>query len=106
MSSRAEGIDPVSAAILIAAFAVILITGYLIIYNIFQISIVSDIRFYGLLKTVGATKRQLQRLVYRQAFLLCIPGIPLGLLLGAGAGKLLLPLALRIMKDGHTGKPG
>lgn len=106
MSSRAEGIDPVSAAILIAAFAVILITGYLIIYNIFQISIVSDIRFYGLLKTVGATKRQLQRLVYRQAFLLCIPGIPLGLLLGAGAGKLLLPLALRIMKDGHTGETG
>ena len=35
---------------------VILVTGYLIIYNIFQISVISDIRFYGLLKTIGTTK--------------------------------------------------
>ncbi len=33
-------------------------TGYLIIYNIFQISVAGDIRFYGLLKTIGTTPRQ------------------------------------------------
>ena len=31
-------------------------SGYLIIYNIFQISVASDIRFYGRLKTLGTTK--------------------------------------------------
>ena len=33
-----------------AALLLIILTGYLIIYNIFQISVVRDIRFYGLLK--------------------------------------------------------
>ena len=31
-------------------------SGYLIIYNIFQISVAGDIRFYGRLKTLGTTK--------------------------------------------------
>ena len=39
----------------------ILLTGYLIIYNVFQISVAGDIRFYGLLKTIGTTPRQLRR---------------------------------------------
>ena len=34
-----------------------ILTGYLIIYNIFQISVIRDIRFYGLLKTIGTTGR-------------------------------------------------
>lgn len=104
MSSRAESVDPLTAALLCFIFAVILITGYLIIYNIFQISIVGDIRFYGQLKTIGATKRQLRRIVYRQALLLCIPGIPAGLLFGIAAGKLLLPLALRTIQGTETGE--
>ena len=33
----------------------ILLTGYLIIYNVFQISVANDIRFYGLLKTISTT---------------------------------------------------
>lgn len=36
---------------------VIILTGYLIIYNIFLISVANDIRFYGLLKTIGTTRR-------------------------------------------------
>ena len=32
-------------------------SGYLIIYNIFQISVASDIRFYGRLKTLGTIKK-------------------------------------------------
>ena len=36
-------------------------TGYLVIYNIFQISVAGDIRYYGLLKTIGVTPKQLRR---------------------------------------------
>ena len=49
--------DPLMLAILSLVFLAILLTGYLIIYNIFYISVVQDIRFYGLLKTVGTTKK-------------------------------------------------
>ncbi|MFR9251992.1 MAG: ABC transporter permease [Oscillospiraceae bacterium] len=70
-------------------------TGYLIIYNIFQISVAGDIRFYGLLKTIGTTPRQLKRIIRQQALLLCLIGIPAGLLLGYGIGAVLVPVVLR-----------
>lgn len=102
MSSRVEAVDPLMAAILAGAVIVILLTGYLIIYNIFQISVISDIRFYGLLKTIGTTKKQIRRLIRRQAFMLSIAGIPIGLLGGFGVGKLLLPFMLG-MADVYAG---
>ena len=69
-------------------------TGYLIIYNIFQISVLRDIRFYGLLKTIGTTRRQLYIIIGRQAWILSLIGIPLGLCGGFFVGKALLPTLL------------
>lgn len=102
MSSRADSADPVTLSVLFGAVLVILLTGYLIIYNIFQISVVSDIRFYGLLKTIGTTKKQIHRLIRRQAFWLSVIGIPIGLLIGFGVGKLLLPFMFG-MTDSYEG---
>lgn len=99
MGNRAEKMDVSSVLILGAALLVILLTGYLIIYNIFQISIIQDIRFYGLLKTVGATKQQLKRLVRRQAFLLSLAGIPVGLAAGFLVGKVMFPIAMSILNN-------
>ena len=96
MSSRAETADPFTVFVLFGVIIVVLLTGYLIIYNIFQISVISDIRFYGLLKTIGTTKRQLRRLVRRQVFMLSAIGIPIGLAAGFGIGKLMLPFMLRV----------
>ena len=75
--------------------ALILLTGYLIIYNVFQISVAGDIRFYGLLKTIGTTPRQLRRILRNQALLLAAAGIPVGLLLGWLAGCALAPVVVR-----------
>ena len=72
----------------------IVFTGYLIIYNIFQISIVRDIRFYGLLKTIGTTARQLRRIIRRQAFILSVIGILIGLFFGFFSGKALVPMLM------------
>ncbi len=72
----------------------ILLTGYLIIYNIFQISVIRDIRFYGLLKTIGTTGRQIRRIIRRQALILSAVGIPIGLVVGFFIGKALVPLLM------------
>lgn len=53
-----------------------------------------DIRFYGLLKTIGTTPRQLRHIITQEALFLCIIGIPVGLLLGYGIGAVLTPIAL------------
>lgn len=96
-TESSQDMDAFSTIIIIIAFLVIILTGYLIIYNIFRISIVGDIRFYGLLKTIGTTKKQIKYLVMRQALLLSIVGIPLGLILGYGIGNLGMPILLEAM---------
>ena len=66
----------------LCAIAVFLIfTGYLLIYNILYISISRDVQFYGLLKTIGATPKQIKRVVIRQVMRLCLIGIPIGVIL-------------------------
>jgi len=74
--------------------ALVFLAGYLIIYNIFQISVTADIQFYGKLKTLGTTTKQIKKLIYGQANRLCVIGIPLGLLLGWLLGMVLVPVLM------------
>ena len=75
-----------------AMLLLIIFTGYLIIYNVFQISVAGDIRFYGLLKTIGTTPRQLRRIIRLQALALSAAGIPIGLVIGWLIGGQLTPV--------------
>lgn len=86
--------DPITTGILVGVLALIIFTGYLIIFNVFQISVTNDIRFYGLLKTIGTTKKQIKRIIRRQALLLSALGIPIGLVLGWLIGGVLTPLVM------------
>ena len=72
----------------------VFLAGYLIIYNIFQISVTADIQFYGKLKTLGTTTKQIKKLIYGQANRLCVIGIPMGLLLGWLLGMVLVPVLM------------
>ena len=84
---------------LVTGIAVIFIAGYLLIYNGFYISIAQDIRFYGMLKTLGTTARQIRKIVYKKAIKLSLMGIPIGLLLGWPIGRLLLPAIVNMLTD-------
>lgn len=86
--------DPQMILAMAAFILLVVFTGYLIIYNIFQISVTSDIRFYGLLKTIGTTPGQIKRIIRIQALILCMGGIPAGMLLGYGTGIVLMPAVL------------
>lgn len=78
----------------LAGILLIMVTGYLIIYNIFQISVIQDIQSYGQLKTLGTTSRQIRRLIGRQSLRLSAIGIPIGLLAGFLIGKALIPFLM------------
>lgn len=69
-----------SAALVVVL--IILVTSVFCIRNSFDISITEKIQQYGMLSSIGATKRQIRQNVYYEAFLLGICGIPLGLLAG------------------------
>lgn len=86
-----DSLTPVS---ILPLLILIMLAGYLIIYNIFHLSVKNDIRAYGLLKNAGATGRQLQKIVKMQAWRLSAVGIPIGLVLGTLATKLMLPFLI------------
>ena len=87
-----ENMDPTTLSVIVVILVLIIFTGYLIIYNVFQISVTGDIQFYGLLKTIGTTPRQLRRIIRTQALILSLIGIPIGLLLGWLLGGVLTPV--------------
>lgn len=90
-------VDTETVFILVVLLSVILISSYLIIYNIFYINVYHDIQFYGLLKTIGTTGKQLRKIVRRQASVLSLYGIPIGLVFGAIIGKIVLPMIMRTL---------
>ena len=61
---------------------VIVITSVICIRNSFAISVQEKKRMYGMLSSVGATKKQIKTSVLKEAFILGIIGIPLGIVLG------------------------
>lgn len=74
---------------------------YLLIYNIFDIAVVKDIKTYGLLSTIGASPSQIKKIVFRQAFYLATIGIPIGLIVGYVIGEKLLPVVAKGMFTGE-----
>lgn len=80
----------------------VFVAGYLIIYNIFQISVTADVQLYGKLKTLGMTTKQIKKLIYGQSNRLCLIGIPAGLVLGWGLGLVLVPAFTGIL-GGESG---
>ena len=74
---------------------VTVLSAYLLIYNIMYLSVAGNIRYYGLLQTVGMTGRQIRQLMQKQ--LLWIGGIGMlaGILIGAGTSFFLIPVVVK-----------
>ena len=68
---------------------IVLIGGYIVIQSIFRISINDKIRSYGQLRTIGATPKQIKRIVKREGRKLGSIGILIGTVLGVCTGFLL-----------------
>ena len=60
----------------------IVLFSVVVIYNIFQVGIANKIQEYGKIKALGATKKQMKQLIFREGIFLTISSIPVGLLLG------------------------
>ena len=61
---------------------IVVISTVAVIYNSFQISVVERIKQFGLLRAVGTTPTQIRKIVLREATILALIAIPLGLICG------------------------
>ncbi len=78
---------------------IIIFTSIFCIKNSFDISITEKIKQYGMLASIGATKKQIRRNVYYEAFLLGIIGIPLGIISGVLAAFILIKISNLMIRD-------
>ncbi len=97
-------IDPSMLIVCATMLVTFFVAGYLIIYNIFDINIISDMQEYGLLKTIGTSGKQLKKIVMKRAGIISLIGIPVGLFLGVGVGAYILPYISGQMSTMNVGK--
>ena len=82
---------------------IILLSGYLLIYNVMYISVTKDIRFYGMLKTIGTSPSQIKRIVKMQTTKLSVIGIPIGMAMGTIVSFVAVPMAMKLFSAGQDG---
>ena len=84
--------------LLLMAFAgIVLVGGCVVIQSIFRISIIDKIKSYGQLRTIGATKKQIMRIVKKEGHSLGWKGMSIGILLGLGVTLLLFPRGFSLL---------
>lgn len=86
--------------ILVAIVCVIIVvTSVFCIKNSFDISITEKIKQYGMLRSIGATKKQIRKNVFFEATILGLIGIPLGLFAGMLASYILVKVTNLFLTD-------
>lgn len=69
-------------AVAIIVIAIIILTSVYCIKNTFSISLTEKIKMYGMLSSIGATKKQIKKSVIQEGMILSLIGIPVGILVG------------------------
>ena len=92
-----EFFRPGNVLLILCVVAVVFFAAFLLIYNIFSISLAQDMRTFGLLRVIGMTHRQMKKLTYAQITLIGCASLPIGLLLGYFIGfRLLSPVFMSL----------
>ncbi|MDR0990220.1 MAG: ABC transporter permease [Propionibacteriaceae bacterium] len=85
--------------IMVVLLAVIVAASVIVVSNAFRVSVAQRTRQFGVLKSVGATSRQIRRTVLAEGLWLSLLGIPLGIGLGLGLEAAAMPVMNALLKD-------
>jgi len=66
-------------AVLVIVISIVVVATAVVIYNAFQISVVERMKQFGLLRSIGATRKQIRHIVMREAAVLAVIAIPIGI---------------------------
>lgn len=91
----ANYVDPSVYSGLGLVLAMIALAGALTIYGIYYVSMLDKVQEYGRLRAVGATKRQIRQLVFREGLAVAVAAIPVGILPGLLAGVQMIRMTVR-----------
>ncbi len=98
----ANYVDPSVYSGLGLVLALIALVGALTIYGIYYVSMLDKVQEYGRLRAVGATKRQIRQLVFREGLAVAAIAVPIGTFLGLLAGVQVIRLTARYSVSGDV----
>ena len=98
-----EATNTVIFSLAVIIIIIVMLASVFVIRNSFAISITEKTSMYGMLASVGATKRQIRRNVLFEGFILGLIGIPLGILLGLGVNAILITILNSVLSDMLSG---
>ena len=98
-----EGTNIMIFSLAVIIIIIVMLASVFVIRNSFAISITEKTSMYGMLASVGATKRQIRRNVLFEGFILGLIGIPLGILLGLGVNAILITILNSVLGDVLSG---
>lgn len=91
----ANYVDPSLYLIIGLFILIVMMAGVLTTYSIYYVSMIDKVQIFGKLKALGATKRQIRSIVFKEGLIIGGVAIPLGLLLGSGFSLLLFNVYLK-----------
>lgn len=100
LTNKTDGLLSIVACAFLAIL--IVLSGYFIINNIMQLSINNDIYFYGQLKTIGTTPKQIKSIVKKETLFYALLAIPIGLVFASLFSYFLVPYTLRRLISGSA----
>mgnify|MGYP000753784265 FL=1 len=100
LANKTDGLLSIVACAFLAIL--IVLSGYFIINNIMQLSINNDIYFYGQLKTIGTTPKQIKSIVKKETLFYALLAIPMGLVFASLFSYFLVPYTLRRLISGSA----
>lgn len=98
-----DGTNVMIFSLAVIIIIIVMLASVFVIRNSFAISITEKTSMYGMLASVGATKRQIRRNVLFEGFILGLIGIPLGILLGLGVNAILITILNSVLGDMLSG---
>lgn len=98
----ANYVDPVFLPAIAVIMAIIVTAGIVTIYSIYYVSMAPRVREFGRLKALGASKKQIKRIVMREGLFTALIFIPAGLAAGTLLVRVLLKVFLGLMSDDNV----
>lgn len=98
----ANYVDPATIPVIVGIMLIVVLAGIITIYSVYYVSMNQSVREFGKLKAIGATKRQLRQIVLREGMGVALFAIPIGLLIGTVAVKVVLLQFVEHAKDSNV----
>ena len=98
----ANYVDPATIPVIVGIMLIVVLAGIITIYSVYYVSMNQRVREFGKLKAIGATKRQLRQIVLREGMGVALFAIPIGLLIGTVAVKVVLLQFVEPAKDSNV----